>query len=247
LKLTTSQKLEKYFEISKHKIICKYNTVVRLNKNDFKIDDEELLDVSGDDDDEILETVISIPGSIIVEIPEFNDEINIYLPFNINLTIPEDNEVNKGIIIHNYIPGDILFSATTKSNSTNIKTVDKLFENRVKYLNGEIDKQILAIHQQILSTNNIMLHHIETILTVLYGENTKEGFKPVRLIDMKYIKDRAITTKTSAHKLNNGQGFSYGYTKDAISENITRTTSNTSTDLELIIGGHYDELENRKG
>ncbi len=134
--------------------------------------------------------------------------------------------------------------ANTKSSATDIMILDKLFENRVKYLRGDMPKLVIAIYDQLLNTVNVKMHHIETILTLLYGEYDEGGFTPTRLTnDAKYSANNAINTKESAHRFNASSGFNYGYTKDVISDNITRTYKTEKTDLEKIISGNFEELK----
>ena len=240
-KLTTKQKIEKYLDIEEHRILAKTDIIIRINSDELKVDDEELVDISDDSSEELVGSV-KIPGILNIEIPG-QDEVQLYFKFDINFVIPDDYEKDGSTTIYYFSAGDVICFASTKSNATDIMTIDKLFENRVKYLRGDLEKQVVAIYDQLVNTRNIMMHHIETILTVLYGEYESTGFVPVRLTStQKYTKSNALNTKQSAHRLNAGLGFNYGYTKDVISDNITRTYKTEKTDLEKVISGQFDEL-----
>jgi len=238
-KLSTKQKIEKYLTIDEHQIMAKTDLIIRIDSDELKIEDEELVDVS-DDVSDVLVGSIKIPGILNIEVD--NDTVQLYFPFDINFVIPDVYTKDKNITTYEFKENDMICFASTKSNATDIMILDKLFENRVKYLRGDLAKHIIAIYDQLLSTSNISMQHIETILTVMYGEYNAEGFVPVRLNSQKYTKANAISTKASAHRFNAGNGFSYGYTRDVISDNITRTYEPELTDLEKVISGKYDEL-----
>lgn len=240
-KLTNSQKIEKYLKVEEHRILAKTDIVIHLDSEELKADDEELVDVSDNSSEELVGS-IRIPGILNME-ADGKDEIQLYFKFDINFVIPSNFEKNGSITTYYFSEDDLICFESTKSNATDIMIIDTLFENRVKYLRGELDKQVIAIYDQMLNTRNIQMHHIEVNLTTLYGTESKEGFIPVRLTpDQNYTKSNALSTKQSAHKFNAGAGFGYGYTKDVVNENITRTYSTKKTDLEKVISGEFDEL-----
>lgn len=229
-----------YLIVEEHRILANEHLIIRLDSDDFKIDDDELLDISDDSSEELVGS-IQIPGMLNIEAPK--ESFQLYFNFEINFVIPEVSSKDKNITTYEFEKGDIICFASTKSNNTDIKVVDKLFENRVKYLRGDLEKQTMAIYDQLKATANIKMHHIETILTTLYGEYEKDEFIPVRLTkNQKYTKDNALSTKDSAHKFNSAVGFNYGYTKDNIVNNISRKYVPTKTDLEKVIGGNFDDL-----
>jgi len=242
LKLSHAEKVKKYLRVEKNHIYTKYDICITIDSDEMKVDEEELVDVSETETDN-LQGSVSIPGMLNIEIPDENDEIQLYFKFKINLIIPDNVQRDKSIYHYYYQKGDLITFAQTKSNATDIMILDSLFENRIKYLRGDLPKQVLAIYDQFINTKNIQLHHIETVLTVLYGEYTEDGFYPVRLLpNQQYTKSNALSTKESAHRLNAATGFNYGYTKDNISDNITRKYETPKTDLEKVISGRFDEL-----
>ncbi len=241
--LSQVDKVKKYLRVEKNHIYAKTDLKITIDTSEMKVDEEELVDVSNEESGEELQGSVSIPGMLNIEVPVFNDEIQLYFKFKINLIIPDNVERDKDVYYYYYTDGDLITFAETKSNATDIMILDSLFENRVKYLRGDLPKQVLAIYEQLVNTKNIQLQHIETILTIMYGEYTDNGFEPVRLTPgQKYSKSNALSTKESAHRLNAATGFNYGYTKDNISDNITRKYKTKKTDLEKVIFGKYDEL-----
>ncbi len=247
MKLTNKEKVEKYLKVEKHNIFASTDLVIRLDINEFKIDEEELVDVADTGEETSAEELlgsISIPGMLNIEIPKANDEIQLYFPFDINLILPENVEKEGTVKSFYYSAGDLICFATTKSAATDIMILDRLFENRIKYLSGDMEKMLMAVYDQIKSSGtNVKMHHIATILTLLHGEYTSGGFTPARLTKKGvYSKYNAINTKESAHRFNSGVGFNYGYTKDVITDNITRTYDTEPTDLEKVIAGDFDSL-----
>ena len=241
-KLSNEQKVNKYLDVQEHNILAKFDLVIRIDSDELKVHDEELIDISSDGPEEFVGS-ISIPGILNIEVPEENDEIQLYFPFDINLAVSEVSEKDGAVTTYYYSKGDMICFANTKSSATDIMILDKLFENRIKYLRGDLQKHIIAIYDQLINTANIKMHHIETILTLLYGEYDDNGFTPTRLTkNAKYTKNNAINTKESAHRFNAGVGFNYGYTKDVISDNIARTYTPNKTDLEKIISGDFEGL-----
>jgi len=243
-KLSDKQKIKEYLKIEKNHIYAEYDLIIRIDEDEMKMS-EELIDTdsSSSSSGEELQSSVNIPGMLQLEVPEKNDSLELYFPFDINLMIPTSSEKDKNIQTYYFEKGDLICFATTKNNATNIMVLDKLFENRVKYLRGDLPKHIVAIYDQLVTTKNISMHHIETILTVLYGEYNSEGFSPTRLTSTQnYSKNKALTTKDSAHKLNSGVGFNYGYTKDVVADNISRKYTTDKTDLEKVIAGNFDQL-----
>lgn len=238
--MTNKQKIDEYLKIDEHHIYADVSLTINIDSDDFKINDEELVDVSDSESDELVGS-IRIPGILNIIIPG-EDELQLYFKFDINFVIPDNSTRDDTITTYYFEKGDLICFATIKSNTTNIRVLDKLFENRVKYLKGDLQKHVIAIYDQLLSTANIQIHHIETILTMMYGEETTDGFVPVRLGSQKYTKYKALSTKDSSHKFNAAMGFDYGYTKDVINNNITRKYETVKTDLEKIIAGEYDDL-----
>ena len=234
------KQINRFITVEEHRIIAKEPLIVRIDSNDFKIEDEELVDISDDTSEDLVGSIL-IPGMINIECE--GEEMQLYFKFDINFCLPETFEKKGDVTTYYFEKNDMICFASTKSNVTNIKIIDKLFENRVKYLKGDLEKQVVAIYDQMLSTVNVSMHHIETILTTLYGEDVDGEFKQIRLTSgQKYTKFNALSSKDSAHKLNSANGFNYGYTKDNIVNNISRKYNPVKTDIEKVIGGDFDNL-----
>lgn len=244
--MTNKQKIEKYLKVEENHIYADTSLTIVLDSDDFKMNDDELVDISDSEDDSTSDLVgsLNIPG--ILNLLTSDDSFQLYFNFDINFVIPSNFVKDKNLSTYYFEKGDLICFAKIKSSNTDIRILDKLFENRVKYLRGDLQKHVIAVYDQMLVNQNVQMHHLETLLTVLYGENSKDGFIPVRLGSQQYTKDKALSSKESAHKFNSAVGFDYGYSKDVINNNITRKYDTVKTDLEKIIGGHFDELANTK-
>jgi hypothetical protein len=233
-------KYNKYFKIEEHKIYTTVKCIVYIDLNEYKISDE---DIETDEDNDF-EDSMNIPGIFTVNIPEENDTVDFYFDFNINLIYPSAHSKEKNIVKLEYEAGDLLVYAETKSVDTNIEIIAALFDNRVKYIRGDVQTIIKSIYKQMSGTVKMKMHHISTILTTLYGEDTEDGFKPIRLTKKQdYNKSNALSTKESAHKLGVATGFNYGYNQEAINNNITRKYDPPKSDMDNIIDGDYDKIE----
>jgi hypothetical protein len=258
-KITDKQKLFKYFNITKELITCKYETIIELNINDYKIGEEELGSVQqgeGDEpfhaeelNDDSLSYVYSIVGIFNAYIPEFNESIPFAFPFNIELFKTENTTIKNGLVTIIYEPGDKLILATTKDSGTDLNVITKLMDNQVKYLHGNIEKTVEVLWDQIAKTNPVKFHHIELIYTILYGESTPDGYVPVRLGSQKYTKLNAISSKDSAHNFGTSNALNFGYSNDAILKNVIRkpNTEPPKSDLEKIISAEYHNLNIQEG
>lgn len=236
--LNTRSKLNKLLDIQPQVIIAKEDCEIILNPDDYSFNEQI------EDNYEVL----NIPGTFEINFPKLNDSITIYLPYNINLIKPSDNIMTTTVIKFEYKKGDEILFGKIKRIETDIMILDKLFENRVKYLNNNITKQLESVWNQILPTNTMRLVHLELILSQTYLTQKDGKYIPVRLENNSsklYTTDYANDTKNSTHKLFKTQGFSYGYSNDAIVENISKKDKSTPlTDMEKIIGGRYEELKN---
>jgi len=234
--------LEKYCRIEKQYVYAKENCQIKINTDEFKNLDEEMIDVDQDDENEELSNTMTIPGSFQLEF-EDNTVIDIYLPFNVNLII-SDQLKEKNIITIFYNKDDLIFCAFTKESATDISRIDALYNNSIKYLTGKIDKQLLEIYKQLLSTNNISMHHIELLLSQIYVDKTEEGYKPLRLTGKDYKKEYAVSSKDSAHQLlSDSQAFNYGYVKDMMVNSLVSDGSKVRSDLDDIIIGNFHKEE----
>lgn len=238
--------LLKYCTIEKNKVICNCDMKITLSRETYKDPEEESINISENDDEDFVGTV-SIPGAFEIEIPEDNMLIDIYLPFDINLVVNE-SEIDKENITYYFQKNDILMFVFTKSNATNIKIVDKLFENGIKHLTNKIDRRILAIYDQLSSTGINMLHHIELLVSASYIANTNEGYQYTRLTpSQKYDETTAMNIKSAVHAMGtSSNAFAFGYTKDAINTKIAAINDPKRSDLANIISGDFEQLEKER-
>jgi len=234
--------LTKHLKVEKNHIYAKEDCLIRIADEDFKKMDEEMVDVSDkteiSDNEEELQSSISIPCSFTIECE--NTLLEIYLPFNVNLMV-HDKDRAKQVTTYYYKKDDLIFCAFTKTSDTNISRVASLFNNSVKYLSGNVDKQLLEIHNQMVKTSNTSMHHLEVLLSQLYIDDTGDHPIPLRLTNKDYSKEYAVNAKTSAHKLlSDAHAFDFGYTNDAISHGISSDSSyNLKSDIDRIISGEF--------
>ncbi len=238
--------LEKYCTIKENHVFAKVNCTITINTTHFKKEDDQMIDVGDTDEKEELNGSISIPASFTINF-EDNSSIDIYLPFDVNIIIHDEDHQGDDRTFY-YQKDELIFCAFTKSSATDIVQVDALFENRVKYLNGKIDKQVLAIHKQLMATTNVQMNHIELLLSNSYIAETDDGAKALRLTSRQYSQDTAVGLKDATHKTGSDtQGFSYGYNKDMIINSLTSNQNNLKSDIDkVIIGDFGDDLKKRE-
>ena len=247
---TEKEKLYKYFDIKENSIICKYETRIELNTDEYKINDEEVSDMEessdqGDSNEEqSLNYVYHIVGIFEAFIPEFNDTVQFSLPYTIEINKTEDTLIKNNTLFITYEPGTPLLFATNKETGTNLNIITKQLDNTIKYLHGDVSKSVELFWEELAKTAVIKLHHAELVFTILYGEDTVNGFVPVRLGSREYTKDNAIGSKDSAHNFGSSQALNFGYSNDAILKNVTRPKNMTpqKSDLEKIIAAEYHNL-----
>jgi len=240
------EKFDKYLKIENGIVYTKVKARIYFDLTEYKNINEEFdLEEKGEEVgiDLVGNNTYEVPGFFTLEFPEEMDSIQFYFPYNVFVFIPEDSEESSKEIILNYEEGDAVFYAKFKKEETNIKILDKLFENGIKYLSNRMDLLVYNIWKQIAATLNVPWHHIEMILTQLYAVKENGKWIPVRLSkEQRYCKECALNTKQSAHKLNDLLGFFYGYSNDALMAAITKQNLNTENNsfIEKIIKGDYN-------
>jgi len=227
-------KLNKLLKIEKQKISTNYDCMIRLDPNDYNFEN-----VIVDDYD-----VLNIPGTFEIIFPKLNDSIKLYLPYNINLIKPKDNKMSSTLIEFNFKAGEEILFGKIKKVETNIENVGKILENGVKYLIGDIEKQLDAVWRQLLTTDNIQLMHLSIILSQMYLSEDKT--QVLRKTGEDYSRKFKSNSKESSHHLMNAQGFGFGYSNDAIVANISKDENDTNlTDIEKMVKGDYSVFENK--
>lgn len=238
------EKFNKYLEIKNGIVYTKTKARIRFDLSEYKNINEEFdLEESGDEVsiEQTSNNTYEVPGFFSVEFPDEMDSIHFYFPYNVYVFISEDSNESSKEIILNYDEDAPIFYAKYKKTDTNIKILDKLFENGVKYLSNDMNLLIYNIWKQISATLNIPWHHIEMIVSQLYVVKENGKYIPVRLSkDQHYSKECAVNTKQSAHKLNDLLGFFYGYSNDAIMTAVTKEKNKETTSfIENIIKGKF--------
>ena len=234
-------KIKKYLEYTHNHVYTKVPARIVLPVDEYKDIDENYGEEVGIAE---VEDVLEIPGFFTLEFPSENDSIDFFLPYSIYLHKTIEYNKNREAITIDYQPGDLVFYANVKEEETDIRILQKLYENGLKYLGDKPDKLITAIWQQMLPISNVPLHHTELIVSQLYGtydKNTKE-IKPLRLTGLPYSKKYILNLKESAHSFNRTLPIMYGYSKDALRTMVSKKKTTENSFFENIISGDYDKM-----
>ena len=176
---------EKYLKITKNEVHTKYRAIVRLPLDEYKVNDNEMLNkedfemIAGD------QSSYSIPGTFEIEFPEEGISLNIFLPYNVNIMKTEDSTITSKEMVFNYEEGDLIFNSFVKKIETNIEILNSMFENRVRYLRGYISEQHEAIWSQIATTTSVKAIHIANVLSMLYAKKEMNELKFIRHTEYK--------------------------------------------------------------
>lgn len=245
----TNRNYDKYLNITKNEVHTKFKAIIRLSTEEYKVEDNDLLD---DEEFELMAgetSSFSIPGTFEIEFPEQGDTINIFLPFLINLIKPDEYTINSKEMIFYYDEGDLIFNCFVKKSETNIEILNNMFENRVKYLRGHLEEQLYAIWSQLKSTTNYRMCHLSLVLSLLYAKvevtnNGKEELLIRHTKDQEYKKEYAINTKDSSHLFNLGaQSFNYGYTNEALIRSVFKNRYNIMSKFEELYPEQFKEFQ----
>jgi len=242
-------KFEKYLYIKDNVVYTKKPAQIIFDLTEYKNISEEF--DSDEGIEEVSTGVYEIPGYFELLFPNDNDSIKFFFPYNVYLIETEDNIITSTRMEINYEEDSPVFYAKFKKEETNIKILDKLFENGIKYLSNDLNLLVNSIWKQILPTMNLPYHNIETLLTNLFIKYENNQYKPVRLTrSQEYKKEYAVNTKKSAHLLNDTLGFLYGYSNDALLTNVINNQNNkiysknggnssSMSSIESLITGDY--------
>ena len=244
----SKEKFNKYLYIKNNVVYTKRPAKIYLDLSEYKNINEEfdISDESGSDSDieeaetSSSQTLLEVPGFFTLEFPEDGDSIQFYFPYNVFLFETEETNSSSTEITINYSEDEAVFQAKFKKVETDVKVLDKLFENGIKYLSNNPGFLIYNIWKQVAATMNVPWHHFEVIVSQLYGVQENGVWIPVRLSkDQKYCKQCALSTKQAAHLLTDDLGFLYGYSNDAILTSITKKKQLNKNDsfMEKLIKG----------
>ena len=192
--------MKKYLKITKNEVHTKYRAIVRLPLDEYKVNDNEMLNkedfemIAGD------QSSYNIPGTFEIEFPEEGISLNIFLPYNVNIMKTEDSTITSKEMVFNYEEGDLIFNSFVKKIETNIEILNSMFENRVRYLRGYISEQHEAIWSQMATISSVKAIHIANVISMLYAKKEKNELKFIRHTEYQnYKKEYAINTKESSH------------------------------------------------
>lgn len=240
---SAKKKINKYLTIDEDgsTVITKVNCTIEINLEEYKNISEDYGEAVGVEE---LNSVFKIPGFFRIYFNDDMDTLDFFFPYSVYLNKTEDNKVNSKLIKIEYEPGDTVFYAKYKEMNTNIKVLDSLFENGAKYLASKPEQLVMSIWNQLLPTSNIPMHHIELMVSQLYGsyDKTTGEFKPTRLTDDKYSKENMMNTKVATQNTYNSLGFLYGYTNDALRTSMVKKKNKENSFFEDLIGGNYDKM-----
>jgi len=233
-------KLRKHFEIKENEVIAKEPCEVIIDLSEYKNIEAEYGDII---DIEESTSVYKIPGFFRVEFAS-NDAVEFFFPYSVYLNKMENTVETSKLIQIEYQEGDVVFYAKFREEETDVKILDKLFDHGAKYLADKPDKLIQNIWTQLKPSSKVPFHHIEVIVSQLYGfyDDQAGVYKPLRLSNHKYSKDFILTTKQSSHMLNNSMGFLYGYSNDALRSSVQKRKKYQNNFFEDILSGNYEKL-----
>jgi len=238
-------KIKKHLDIKENEVIAKEKCTVTIDLSEYKNIESEYGDVI---DIEESASVYKIPGFFRIEF-DSNNAIEFFFPYSVYLNKMENTIETSKMIKVEYQEGDIIFYAKYREEETDVRILDKLFEHGAKYLADKPDKLVQNIWTQLKPSSKVPFHHIELIVSQLYGfYDEKSGtYKPLRLSNLKYSKDYILNTKQSSHHLNRGMGFLYGYSNDSLRTSVQKKNEINNNFFENILSGDYDRLiENSK-
>jgi len=196
------EKFEKYLKIENNTVYTKVPAVIRFDLTEYKNINEEfdIEDTSENNEDSTIDNNYEIPGFFTLEFPEEGDSIQFYFPYNIFIISNDQTEESSKELTFKFNEDDPIFFVNFKKEETNIKVLQSLFENGVKYLSNDLSLLIYNIWKQLNATLNIPWQHIELIVTQLYGVYEDNQWIPVRLSkNATYSRETAMNTKQSAH------------------------------------------------
>ncbi len=234
-------KIKKYLTVEKSQILSKVPASITLDLSEYKNIDEEYGEKLGLED---IDNVIKVPGFFTIEFPDDNDKIDFFFPYDIYLNKSEDTELDKDQIKINFKPEELIVYGNFKNTDANISILSSMFQNGAKYLGNKPDMLISSLWQQLKKINNVSIHHIEILVSQLYGtyDKSRKQTVPLRLTGLKYDKKYILNLKQSSHELNNVLGFMYGHSNDSLRTSVSKKKSKENSFFEDVAGSHYDKM-----
>jgi len=237
-------KIRKYLKVESNHVYTKIPARIALDLSEYKDLNEQYAEKLGIEE---IDNVFKVPGFFTLEFPEENDSVDFFFPYNVYLNKTSDTRVTPNIVEINFSPDDMVMYGNFKDSDTDISILSSLFQNGAKYLGSKPDKLLQAIWQQLLPSANVPLHHLEIIVSQLYGmyDKSKKRVVPLRLTNEPYNKKYIMNIKQSAHALNSLLGFTYGHSKEALRASVSRKKKKKNSFFEDIMGANYDALVER--
>ncbi len=235
-------KIRKYLTTEKSKIFAKAPARIVLDLSEYKNIEESYGEKLGLED---IDNVIKVPGFFTIEFPDDNDKIDFFFPYDIYINKTRDIEEDKDSIAINFGEGELIVYGNYKNTDANIAILSSMFQNGAKYLGNKPDMLISSLWQQLIKINNVSIHHLEIIVSQLYGtyDKSRKMVVPLRLTSHAYNKKYILNLKESAQELNNILGFMYGYSKDSLRTSVSKKKRKENSFFEDVAGSHYDKLE----
>ncbi len=254
-----NKNINKYLDIKKNEVLAKVQCEIIINVEEYKAINEELASIAQEDDstkgkwntqkratqdeqDTQDELVITVPGFFEIQFPDEMDSIKFSLPYPVQLFKNNVLEQTSKVIHLSFDAGDRIFQASFQSPQSDIRVLDTLLENGVKYLNDDIYQTVIGIYNQFRDMSPIPFMHIELMVSQLFSTEVNGEMVPLRLSTKDYKKEYAIGTKKASHFYGSSTGFSYGYTNDFMLNDLAKTKRKKNTYFENIISGDYDKL-----
>lgn len=252
-----NKNINKYLDIKKNEVLAKVPCEIIINIEEYKAINEELASIAQEDSDSRLEKgekgekgkqdiqdelVITVPGFFEIQFPEEMDSIKFSLPYPVQIFKNNVLEQTSKVIHLSFDVGDRIFQASFKSPQSDIRVLNTLLENGIKYLNDDIYQTVIGIYNQFRTMSPIPFMHIELMVSQLYSTEVNGEMVPLRLSTKDYKKEYAIGTKKASHYYGSTMGFSYGYTNDFMLNDLAKTKRKENTYFENIISGDYDKL-----
>lgn len=146
-------KLSDVFNIQKNEIKTKYNCTIIINKNDYK---------------NLLETAKSfnVPGILTFYFPEFDDNAQFIVNYNVDLIKSSNMEHKKSSTIISYEKNEIVITKDYFSDDIDMKMLIGLLQGRIKYVKNPVI--LLNMLTKILPSVDLV--HFELIISNMFRD-----------------------------------------------------------------------------
>ena len=237
-----SNKIDKYFKVTRNTLVAKEKCRIQLDPKQYKFSPEE---VKTFQDEKFL--VMTIPGYFEIQLLDSMDTISFTLPYEIELVKNNIVEQSNDRLILEYSKDDIIFIAQFVTTNTNIRTIESVIENGVKYLNDDIYETVINIYKNIKNLTPALMVNFEAISSMMYVIPINGEYYPLRISGKEYSAKYVVNAKNASHRVNNLTGFAFGYTNDYLLTQIVKKDKKASNKefsyIENMISGNYHKLK----